>query len=281
MASPNVAGVLLSVLADGHLLLRHSWTEMGQGIHTALRQIVAHELGLAPERIDVVVDTERELDTGETTASRATLAGRPGGTARGGAVCKALEGSTWSELVGREFEGEYLVDWTTPIEAGVPDPHTHIAYGWATQVVILDADGRLERVIAAQDVGRAINRQVLEGQVEGGVHMGLGYALTEEFVVEDGRATDRDAQVARHHSRRGHAQSGCHPRRGAAAGGSVRREGRRRSRARAHRGSGGRRPLRVRRHPPARAAHARFRRGARLSPPTCARAGRSVAGATK
>ena len=179
--------VLLSVLPDGHLLLRHSWTEMGQGIHTALRQIVAHELGLQPERIDVVVDTERELDTGETTASRATLLGGQAALRAAGAVCKALEGSTWSELVGREFEGEYVVDWTTPIEAGVPDPHTHIAYGWATQVVILDDEGRLARVVAAQDVGRAINRQILEGQVEGGVHMGLGYALSEEFVVEDGR----------------------------------------------------------------------------------------------
>ena len=68
-----------------------------------------------------------------------------------------------------------------------PDPRTHIAYGWATQVVILDVDGHLARVVAAHDVGRAINRQVLEGQVEGGVHMGLGYSLSEEFAVEGWR----------------------------------------------------------------------------------------------
>jgi xanthine dehydrogenase molybdenum-binding subunit len=79
------------------------------------------------------------------------------------------------------------VDWTTPIGEDIPDPRTHIAYGWATQVVILDEQGRLARVIAAQDVGRAINPQILEGQIEGGVHMGLGYALSEEFVVEGGR----------------------------------------------------------------------------------------------
>jgi selenium-dependent xanthine dehydrogenase len=172
---------------DGGLLLRHSWTEMGQGIHTALRQIAAHELAIAPERIRVVVDTERELDTGQTTASRATLLGGQAVARAAHALCKALEGATWQELVGQEFAGEFSVDWTDPLGADVADPRTHIAYGWATQVVILDDEGRLARVIAAQDVGRAINRQILEGQIEGGVHMGLGYALTEELVVDDGR----------------------------------------------------------------------------------------------
>jgi xanthine dehydrogenase molybdenum-binding subunit len=61
---------------------------------------------------------------------------------------------------------------------------THLAYGWATQVVILDEAGRVERVVAAQDVGRAINPQILEGQMEGGVHMGLGYALTESYELD-------------------------------------------------------------------------------------------------
>jgi CO/xanthine dehydrogenase Mo-binding subunit len=85
-----------------------------------------------------------------------------------------------------EFAGEFVVDWTTPIGEGIADPVTHLAYGWATQVVILDDEGRLARVVAAQDVGRAHQPQIVEGQIEGGVHMGLGYALSEEFVVEDG-----------------------------------------------------------------------------------------------
>ena len=63
---------------------------------------------------------------------------------------------------------------------------THLAYGWATQVVILDDEGRLARVVAAHDVGRAMNPTLLEGQVEGGVHMGLGLALTEAFGTEGG-----------------------------------------------------------------------------------------------
>jgi xanthine dehydrogenase molybdenum-binding subunit len=62
-----------------------------------------------------------------------------------------------------------------------------MSYGWATQVVILDDDGALAKVLAAHDVGRAINPLAVAGQIEGGVHMGLGYALTEEFSVSDGR----------------------------------------------------------------------------------------------
>ena len=173
--------------ANGTVVLRHSWTEMGQGIHTALRQICAQELGLPETRINVVVDTERELDTGETTASRATLLGGQAVRRAAQSLRAGLEHAGWSDLVGREFAGEFTVDWTTEIGADVANPVTHIAYGWATQVVVLDDAGRVARVVAAQDVGHAINPQILEGQIEGGVHMGLGYALSEEFAVEDGR----------------------------------------------------------------------------------------------
>jgi len=178
---------LLCPEPDGSVTLRHSWTEMGQGIHTALRQIAAHELGIDTAQIRVVVDTERELDTGETTASRATLLGGQAVVRAARALRHEVERSGWDEVVGREFHGEFTVDWTTQLGSDDPDPRTHICYGWATQVVILDDDGRLARVVAAHDVGRAINRQVLEGQVEGGVHMGLGYALSEEFSVDAGR----------------------------------------------------------------------------------------------
>lgn len=178
---------LLCPEPDGTVTLRHSWTEMGQGIHTALRQIAAHELGIDAAQIHVVVDTERELDTGETTASRATLLGGQAVVRAARTLRREVERDGWDEVVGREFKGEFAVDWTTQLGSDEPDPRTHIAYGWAAQVVILDEDGRLSRVVAAHDVGRAINRQVLEGQVEGGVHMGLGFALSEEFAVEGGR----------------------------------------------------------------------------------------------
>lgn len=172
--------------ADGSVTLLHSWTEMGQGCHTVLRQIACAELGLAPDRVTVEVDTHRELDTGETTASRATMLGGRAVIAAAGKLKAALDGRTLEELAGREFHGEVVVDWTTPIGAQTDEPVTHFGYGWATQVVELDADGRIARVIAAHDVGRVLNQTLLEGQVVGGVHMGLGQALSEAFVVEGG-----------------------------------------------------------------------------------------------
>jgi xanthine dehydrogenase molybdenum-binding subunit len=100
-----------------------------------------------------------------------------------------LDGGRLEDLAGREFLGEVVVDWTHKPGAEVENPVTHFAYGWAVQVVILDDDGRVEKVIAAHDVGRALNPTLLEGQVEGAVHMGLGFGLTEEFVVEGGVPT--------------------------------------------------------------------------------------------
>jgi xanthine dehydrogenase molybdenum-binding subunit len=173
--------------ADGTVTLFHSWTEMGQGIHTALAQIAADELGIDVARIVARVDTERELDTGETTASRATTLGGQAVLDAARRLRAALGGRPTAALAGTEVEDTHVVDWTTPLGADVSEPVTHLAYGWATQVVVLDDAGRLERVVAAQDVGRAINPLFLEGQVEGGVHMGLGYALTEELEVVDGR----------------------------------------------------------------------------------------------
>ncbi len=69
----------------------------------------------------------------------------------------------------------------------VEEPVTHMAFGFATQVVILAEDRTIERVVAAHDVGRAINPLLCAGQIEGGVHMGLGYALSEDFPCTDGR----------------------------------------------------------------------------------------------
>ena len=172
--------------ADGTVTLFHSWTEMGQGVHTVLRQIACEELGLPAERVRVVVDTIHELDTGQTTASRATVLGGRAVQEAASKLRAELDGRALEDLAGREFSGEVRIDWTSPPGIDVEDPVTHFAYGWAVQVVILDDEGRVATVVAAHDVGRAINPTLLEGQIEGGVHMGLGYALTEEFVVEGG-----------------------------------------------------------------------------------------------
>jgi xanthine dehydrogenase molybdenum-binding subunit len=175
--------------SDGTVTLFHSWTEMGQGVHTALLQIVCEELGLTADRVHVIVDTMRELDTGQTTASRSTVLGGRAIQEAAKSLKAELNGSRLEDLAGREFRGEVVIDWTNKPGEDVAEPVTHFAYSWAVQVVILDDEGRIERVVAAHDVGRAINPTLIEGQVEGAVHMGLGFALTEEFTVEGGVPT--------------------------------------------------------------------------------------------
>ena len=170
--------------ADGTVTLFHSWTEMGQGCHTALQQIACEELGLTADRVRVVVDTERDLDTGQTTASRSTTLGGRAIIEAAAKLRAALDGGRLEDLAGQEFYGEFVADWTTTNDA--PEPVTHIAYAWCTQVAILDDEGRLVKMVAAHDVGRAINPTLIEGQIEGAIHMGLGHALSEEFVVEGG-----------------------------------------------------------------------------------------------
>ncbi|HEX6010039.1 MAG TPA: selenium-dependent xanthine dehydrogenase [Actinomycetota bacterium] len=180
---------ILRAEVDGTVTLFHSWTEMGQGVHTALLQIVCEELGLTADRVHVVVDTMRELDTGQTTASRSTVLGGRAIQQAATALKAELNGNRIEDLAGQEFHGEVVVDWTNKPGEDVANPVTHFAYSWAVQVVILDDDGRIDRVVAAHDVGRAINPTLIEGQVEGAVHMGLGFALTEEFAVEGGVPT--------------------------------------------------------------------------------------------
>jgi selenium-dependent xanthine dehydrogenase len=181
--------------ADGSITLMHSWTEMGQGCHTVLTQMLCEELGLTADRVHPVVDTMRELDTGQTTASRSTVLGGRA-VIEAAAKLKADLGMNGevpaelaerlAELAGNEYYGEAKVDTTFKPGHGPDGAPTHFAYGWATQMVVLDTDGRIEKVVAAHDVGRVINPTLLEGQIEGAIHMGLGQALTEEFVVSDG-----------------------------------------------------------------------------------------------
>jgi xanthine dehydrogenase molybdenum-binding subunit len=96
-----------------------------------------------------------------------------------------------TQLAGQEFIGRYCYDKTNRLEDNdkVEEPITHLTFGFATQVVILDDEGALQKVVAAHDVGRVINKQLLEGQIEGSVHMGLGFALTEDLGVIDGVPT--------------------------------------------------------------------------------------------
>jgi xanthine dehydrogenase molybdenum-binding subunit len=162
---------------DGRIEVRHGWTEMGQGINTVAQQVAVEELGVDGSLIDVIVDTTRELGLGQTTGSRGTLMGA-------GAVKAACEAARDANCaIGIDHLGEYRVDWTTKLgEPGVENPIIHSTFGYAAQLVIVDREtGKIEHVVAAHDVGRAVNPQLCEGQIEGSVHMGLGYALSEDF----------------------------------------------------------------------------------------------------
>jgi selenium-dependent xanthine dehydrogenase len=169
---------------DGTVTLYHSWTEMGQGVHTALQQIACEELGLSSDKVTVLVDTVREIDTGQCTASRSTVLGGRAVIEAATKLKASLNGGALEDLAGQEFYGEFVVDWTFKPGTGPDGAATHYAYGWATQVVMLDDDGKIAKVLAAHDVGKVINPTLLEGQIEGAVHMGLGHALSEDFVVE-------------------------------------------------------------------------------------------------
>jgi aldehyde oxidoreductase len=162
---------------DGRIEVRHGWTEMGQGINTVAQQVAVEELGVDGSLIDVIVDTTRELGLGQTTGSRGTLMGA-------GAVKAACEAAREANCaIGVDHVGEYKVDWTNKLgEPGVEHPIIHSTFGYAAQLVIVDREtGKIEHVVAAHDVGRAVNPQLCEGQIEGSVHMGLGYALSEDF----------------------------------------------------------------------------------------------------
>jgi xanthine dehydrogenase molybdenum-binding subunit len=156
-------------------------------MHTVARQVAVEELGLSdPSRVRVVVDTTRELGAGQTTGSRGTLMGA-GSIAD--ACRKALADGCRTDV---DYEGEWRVDWTNSLSEGIEQPVIHSAFGYAAQMVVIDREsGAIERVVAVHDVGRAVNPQLCAGQIEGSVHMGLGYALTEDFPADaDGRPTN-------------------------------------------------------------------------------------------
>src|SRR5205085_6870303 len=123
---------------------------------------------------------------GQTTASRGTVLGGVGLLAAISDLRASLNGGNLRDLAGREFRGEVRMPATFRPEDSPDGAPTHFAYGWATQMAILDADGRIERFVAAHDVGKVMNPTLLEGQIEGAVHMGLGHALSEEYAVEGG-----------------------------------------------------------------------------------------------
>jgi selenium-dependent xanthine dehydrogenase len=219
------AGAEVELLDDGRAIVRAGAAEVGQGLVGVLTQMMVEELGVDYDKVEVILgDTGQCLDGGPTTASRQTYvtgnavryAARQVRQALSGAVAEELDAApdtlvfreervsrpdgrsislveaiTLAKREGRSLDAShvYTPPKTVPLEE---EGDKYFAYGYAAQAVQVEVDitsGEVKvlKVIAAHDVGRAINPMAVEGQLEGGVMMGLGYALTEEFKVEEGR----------------------------------------------------------------------------------------------
>jgi len=222
--APDKSGADVELYADGTFQVRSSAAELGQGLVTVMRLVVSEEMAVAPEKISVLVmDTDLTPNGGPTTASRQTFV--TGNASRyaaktlreqisatmaekydvkpeqirfeDGIVHVNGHSLTYAEIykemtaLGQKplVRYEYEAPKTKPLGEG---GDMHFAFSFATQaaeveVNKLTGEVRVLKVISANDVGTAINPLGLQGQVEGGVMMGLGNCLTEEFIVENGQ----------------------------------------------------------------------------------------------
>jgi aldehyde oxidoreductase len=181
---------------QGKVHIRTSAACMGQGVGSVVTHMLSETVDITPDRIIwEMPDTARTPDSGTSTGSRQTLL-------TGEAVRRAAEQlrdslaevENLDQLEGREFFGEFSPT-TDPMGSNKPNPVSHVAYSYGAQLVVLGDQGEVEKVITAFDVGTVVNQQAAEGQIEGGVVMGLGYALTEEFKVEGGYPQTRYGQL--------------------------------------------------------------------------------------
>jgi selenium-dependent xanthine dehydrogenase len=158
---------------------------IGQGLASVLMQFVGEITGIPCNLIEVArPDTATTPNGGTTTASRQTVFNGEAARLAALDLKRDLDSQPLAELEGREYYREYS-GVTDPFGSTKPNPVSHVAYSYATQVVLLDAAGKVERVVAAHDVGQVVNPNNVEAQIEGGVVMGLGYALTEDFPLKD------------------------------------------------------------------------------------------------
>ena len=182
----DYSDAIIEIAENGKVVVKHGWTDMGQGINNVVIQLMAENTIIQPKNISVEINTEAGIETGMTTSSRATVL-------LGNAVLDAchklnaaLQNHTLEQLVGQKFTGYSECDWTTKPGADVEKIVTHFSYGYAAQLVILDDTGKISKVVAAHDAGKIMNKTLFEGQIEGGVVMGLGYALSEDLPMENG-----------------------------------------------------------------------------------------------
>jgi len=170
-------------IEEGKVHIQSGASCIGQGVGTVLVQLVCGECGLTT---DEVVwhrpNTKDAPDSGTTSGSRQTLITGEACKRACAELKKELDfhNGSLAALEGKEFYGEYLAK-TDKLGADKQNPVSHVAYGYATQLCILNDDGTVKKIVAAHDVGKAVNPVALEGQIEGGCVMSAGYALTERY----------------------------------------------------------------------------------------------------
>ncbi|HEX2705155.1 MAG TPA: selenium-dependent xanthine dehydrogenase, partial [Candidatus Lustribacter sp.] len=187
---------ILSV-EDALVHIRTSAACMGQGVAQVVMHVLCETVDLRSDQIVYELpDTARTPDSGTSTGSRQTLFSGEATRLAAVQLRDALEeaGADLSRLEGRQWFGEFSPE-TDPIDSPKEHPVSHVGYGYGAQLVTLAPSGEVEKVLAVYDVGTVMNQQSAVGQIEGGVMMGLGYGLTEEFVVEDGVPKTRYGQL--------------------------------------------------------------------------------------
>ncbi len=185
MGKKDIGRVLLSV-EDGKIHIRTSASCMGQGIGQMVLTEICHVTELSPELfVFEAADTVRTPDAGTSTASRQTVMTGEAARRVGEKLKAALEGKTLKELEGKEFFAEFSAI-TDPLGAIKENPVSHISYSYGAQVIVLDDDGKITKAVSAFDVGTPVNIQSVEGQIEGGMVMGIGYGVTEKVEIEEG-----------------------------------------------------------------------------------------------
>lgn len=179
------------LVKDGKIQIHAGASCIGQGLGTVLTQVVSETTGLPVNCIKYCPpNTADSPDSGTTSGSRQTLITGEAAKRASEDLREELAGQTLAALEGKEYYGEYLAK-TDRMGSDVPNPVSHVAYGYATQVCVLNEDGTVKKMVAAHDVGKAVNPVSVEGQIEGGVVMGMGYALTERYEIKDGYPVSR------------------------------------------------------------------------------------------
>jgi len=171
------------------VVLRHAAAEVGQGAHTVLIQMAAEAVGVPLSKVEAIfADTAFTDNSGSVSASRMTFMA---GNSIVGAAALALEKWRTAEERPAIATFQYKPPRTTPLDPETGRSTPNFAYGYMAEAVVLDVDlesGYIDvvDVISANDVGKAINPQQVEGQTEGAVVQALGYAILENFIQEDG-----------------------------------------------------------------------------------------------